>query len=151
MTAWIFQCNPETHWFPAWEAYRNREPIEWWDALRNYQNGVMHQGDPAGIWIAGKGAGLYAAGEIGDPLDVYFDSIPPGEGWNPDDVGKGRWWIRLQRMRWLDQPILRTELKQDPRFRDAEIMTWPRLANAFRTTDAQWCAITSRRTSNDTR
>lgn len=45
---------------------------------------------------------------------------------------------------WLDRPILRSTLKADPRFEDAEILTMPQAANPFMVTSEQWRAITSR-------
>jgi predicted RNA-binding protein with PUA-like domain len=146
MTNWIFQLNPERFSIAASdEADRPRR-----FNVARYRD-QLHPGDGAAIWVSGPRAGVYgfamiAANEAG-ALDIYEDEIQSDSGWlRAEDVGRRLWVVNFRDdARWLDQPILRSILKADPRFEDALILKMPGGGNPFPVTDEQWRAIISRR------
>lgn len=144
---WIFRASPK-HYERIWDDYENRDEITQWDF--KLHDAKMQCGDRAAIWISGPQAGVYALGRIGSERN-YGAPIQAGEGWTPEHDGEFRNWILLDDMRWLDQPILRSALKADPRFASARIIRMPGAANPFLTSDEEWRAITSRRRPNRAR
>jgi predicted RNA-binding protein with PUA-like domain len=61
-----------------------------------------------------------------------------------EDIGKRVWRVDLENGRRLNRPVLKSTLKADPRFADAQILKIPRAANPFPVSDEEWDAICSR-------
>lgn len=115
---WIFTCNPKRWDVRSFlEDGNSLSDIENWSVSRYLDD--MAEGDDAALWVAGEKRGVYAVGVIaGAPHD--------GTGSHTD---------------LSDKPLLAEELKVDPRFADATVITFPRAGNPHRLNDRQWQAI----------
>jgi hypothetical protein len=147
MTNWLFQESPDQ--FDRDRAAGSDEcdrPRRFNVARRRRE---LNAGDNAAIWVSGPKGGVYglatiAANKTGGP-DIYDRDIPPGASWRKGDSARLVPTVNFRDdARWLERPIARSILKEDPRFADAEILKIPAASNPFRLTDEQWQAITSR-------
>jgi predicted RNA-binding protein with PUA-like domain len=141
MTNWIVQSSPKQ--------YNQDHPkfLDYWNMTRYSLKRMRREiqpGDHVAVWISGPDARVVAFAEIGDK-DPEERDLREEDGWLPGDhVGKRRWHWPLVNARWLDQPILKSTLLADPRFKDALIIRAARGGNPFPVTDPQWDAIRSR-------
>ena len=98
-------------------------PDSW--SIGRYRNDIQ-PGDRVVFWLAGKEAGVYALGVVtGEPFhDVVNDDVTDeaGDRWNtfvPIDLT----------FNLMLGPILRSDLKQDPRFQAESILRAPMATN----------------------
>lgn len=135
---WIFTCNPKR--WDVWsflEDGNSLSDIENWSVSRYLDD--MAEGDDAALWVAGEKRGVYAVGVIaGAPHDGTGSDYWVDE----QDGARRREYIPLDLHTDLsDKPLLAEELKVDPRFADATVITFPRAGNPHRLNDRQWQAI----------
>ena len=138
---WVVTCNPK-----RWDIWAFLDEgssvldIEGWSVVQHLQN--LNQGDDIALWVTGADRGIYAIGTIkGEPAGASGD-----EYWVEDtDRRRPRSFVPLRFTTDLTQsPILGSELKGDPRFADATVITFPRGGNPHRLSGLQWEAITDR-------
>lgn len=135
---WILTCNPKRWGFFEYLAKGNKvtDIKEWSVATRLDQ---VTKGDDVALWVTGPKRGVYAVGVVeGSPGLGIGD-----EHWvDPSDVGRQRRFLPIKLTTDLTlNPVLGTELRTDPRFADATVITFPRGANPHRLDDRQWQAI----------
>lgn len=138
MTHWLLQCNPDRYDtdHPDWLAY--------WGMAREDLAAKLHPGDQVVIWKIGKTAGVYATAKVAEG-EPYETEIEPDAGFkHAEDIGKRVWRVDLENGRRLNRPVLKSTLKADPRFADAQILKIPKAANPFPVSDEEWDAICSR-------
>jgi hypothetical protein len=102
----------------------------------------MHIGDWAAVWSAGRDGGIVAVGRV---IGTVFDCLFVDDGyWINPPVGEDLHQVVPLLLTWLPKPIEQAELKLDPDFADALIVTMPGGKNPFRVTDRQRSAIERR-------
>jgi EVE domain len=138
MTNWMVLSNPKQ--------YDQDHPkfLVGWCMTRyslDRRRSEIRPADNAAVCISGPDAGVVAFAEIGDG-EPYEAELREEDGWLPGyHLGQRRWVWPLVNARRLDQPILRSTLLADPRFRDALIIRQPWGHNPFPVTDPEWDAI----------
>ena len=137
---WLFTCNPK-----RWDVWRflgegrSLGEIHNWTFSRRSVTPAL--GDDAALWITGCKRGVYAVGKI----DGHLSPGSGGDYWmNEDDHLAERNFVPLNLCDLSDDPIEGAELKADPRFADATIITFPTGANPHKLNDVQWQAIEDR-------
>ena len=137
MSYWLVQAVPR-RFDPIAERDAGRE-IEKWSIARHVRD--VAAGDPVALWIGGQDApGVYAIGEVtGEPFEDVADDTWKLE----EDQGQLKTFCPIH-LDWLDVPIAREELRADPRFASARILSQPQAGNPFRMVESEWEAITSR-------
>jgi len=137
-TVWLIQCNPKVT--DAVDLRRGGElPTNW---TVNIRVDEIQAGDLVVFWLSGKKAGVYALGEITGPAypgmlnedDILTDDHPNWDTFVPFDL-----YLDL-----FDCPILRADLKADPRFAGESIIVQPWAANAHRVSKPAFQAILER-------
>lgn len=135
---WISTCNPK-----RWDIWgflddgNSLSDIENWSVSRYFVD--MAEDEDAVLWVAGEKRGVYAVGII---AGVPHDGTG-GEYWvDEHDGARRRDYIPLGRHTDVsERPLLAEELKVDPRFADATVITFPRAGNPPRLDDRQWQAM----------
>ena len=97
----------------------------------------LDPGDRAALWVSGANAGVYVLGRV---TGAVFEDVA-GEGWPEQDGGRVMTFASLLLDEYLDVPVYRSELRGDPRFARARILTQPQAGSPFLTTDEEWAAI----------
>jgi hypothetical protein len=111
-----------------------------WTVVR-YRNEIR-PGDRAALWIAGPPAvrGVHAIGRV---TSEPFESIGDGPYWE-DAAERDRprlvAGLAFEHVLFGD-PLLATDLRQDPRFAGASILRIPRGANPHRLREPEWRSI----------
>jgi predicted RNA-binding protein with PUA-like domain len=136
MTYWLFQGNPK--YYRILEALRDLETIPW--RVTRYGS-QMQPGELALIWMAGPEAGLYALGELVNQPTLPQQPIPDRAYWlDTTAIGtKPQVTLRLTH-RFLEHPLRRSDLKQDPLLQDLSVIRQPNCTN-YKVTPAQWQRI----------
>jgi hypothetical protein len=138
---WIVTCNPK-----RWDIWQylaeggTMAEIDAWSVTRYFAE--LQPGDDVALWIAGKDRGVYAVGTItGTPFLATGD-----EHWTDEaDRNRQRRYLPISLGHDLtDAPLLAADLKEDPRFADATVLTFPRAGNPHRLDQRQWQAIADR-------
>jgi predicted RNA-binding protein with PUA-like domain len=142
MAHWLLQGNPQ-RWRMD-DFFREHPPDELttWSITRYV--GDAHEGDDVALWRAGRDAGVIALGQITGP--AYEARGDADEYWQDlEKADQTRWWlpIRLTEV-FLDAPVIREELRHDPRFAQAAILRMPAAGSPFPLGDAEWAAILDR-------
>ncbi|MGO9929687.1 MAG: EVE domain-containing protein [Mycobacterium sp.] len=141
MTNWIVQSSPEQY------DQDHSIFLDYWNMTRyslERRRREIRPGDHVAVWISGRDGGVVAFAEIGDG-EPFPKELREEDGWLPGShLGKRRWHWPLVNARRLDQPILKSTLLADPRFKDALIIKTPFGHNPFPLTDPEWDAIRSR-------
>jgi MoxR-like ATPase len=108
--AWIFQANPPI--YDIDRALRELDHIEW--TVRQNRNRV-HAGDGAHLWRSGPQAGIIAIGHVGtEPANSPPDRSEGRFYLQRDDFEKVEPRVKIVIDRVLDEPLLRSELRDDP-------------------------------------
>jgi len=112
--AWIFQANPD-----RWDFFgAMRRPMPYTeDWAVNQRRDETRVGDRVYLWPSGPKAGIHALATI---------STEPYE--TPDDEF-GKWKVDLTVERVLDEPLLRTDLREDARTADLLVIRQPQGTN----------------------
>jgi len=128
MAYWLFQGNPK--YYRIIDGIRDFTQMPW--LVTRYAK-EMQPGDGVLIWMSGKDAGVYAISELLEPPQL----IP-----SPPDIG---YWLDKSLMgkrpqaiiRFIERPLLRSELKQDPVLKSLVVLRQPNATN-FKVTPAEW-------------
>jgi formylglycine-generating enzyme required for sulfatase activity len=132
---WLFQGNPKS--YRMLDAIRDLEEIFW--SINRYKKDIA-VGDGVLIWVSGKESGIYAFGEVIEPvkkleelpeIDYWIDTSLLDTKRNQDQVR-----IRLT-SKLLEKPLLRKELKQDFILNNLAVIRLNR-GSIFKVTPEEW-------------
>jgi predicted RNA-binding protein with PUA-like domain len=142
MAHWLLQGNPR-RW--RMDEFFRENPVSALDSwpITRYLDEVA-AGDDVALWRAGRDAGVVALGQVtGLP---YEEVGAASDYWEDlEKADRTRWWLPLRLSEaFLDAPITRQELRDDPRFGQAAILRQPQAGNPFPLTDAEWAVILDR-------
>lgn len=140
MKTWLFQANPDRYDIMA--VLKAGELINEWSITHHLHD--VSPGDRAVLWIGGRKApGVYGVGVVtGEPFTAVIDD-PHWRDVEDQVAPMVRCPVRFDTV-LLDEPILKDELKADPRFAGSRIITQPFAGNPFLLTDMEWQAIADR-------
>lgn len=139
MAYWLFQSNPK--YYRILDAIQDLEQMPW---LVNRFANQMSVGDGVLIWISGQDSGIYAMAKI---LEV-----PQGINNFPDED----YWIDQERRikdknltfaiikftnKFVNNPILRTQVKEDEILKELMVIRQPQSTN-YAVTLGQWQRVT---------
>jgi predicted RNA-binding protein with PUA-like domain len=132
MAYWLFQANPK--YSRIFDAIRELEQIHW--LVTRYSREIA-LGDGVLVWIAGKQAGVYAIAQIIAP--AHFVDIPPDiDYWLMPIRARGRIYTPIRfTQKFVEAPLLKTELRHDPLLRRLQVLQAPHNTN-FRVTPEEW-------------
>jgi len=121
MAYWIFQASPEA--YQLVDALASLSDDWVWEVNQHARE--IHPGDGVLIWKAGEEAGVYALAEVVSEPELRTD----------DDV----YWVDKQRgktpslrvqlrilQRFLESPLLRSQVRTDPKMSNLSILRWSR-------------------------
>ena len=121
--AWLFQANPD--YFELDAALASLDSIEW--TVKRYPSTEVHAGDRAYIWRSGSQTGGIVA--VGSIVSEIYDAPPdPAEApyWKSEQFKGVQPRVRIAIDRVLDQPLLRSILREDPVLKDLHVIRAPR-------------------------
>jgi EVE domain len=137
MAHWLVQCNPAK--WRVREFFADGNQLDGWSITRYHDQ--VQAGDDVALWLAGREAGVVALGTVtGGVQDVERDVDPYWARQEDADAVRARMPLRLTEV-FLDAPLTREELRNDPRFAGATILSQPFAGNPFPLTDDQWAAV----------
>jgi len=117
---WLFQANPGQYNLAAELQKSKVGDQDSWTV--NQHRTRIQSGDLVILWQSGDKAGIYAIGEL--------ISAPYRRDWELDKqeilerpYQKAKWWVDLQYLLILDQPVPREIVKADPALQDLTILT----------------------------
>ena len=138
---WIVTCNPNRWGFFDFLAKGNKvTDIESWSVATRFDQ--VAKGDDLALWVTGPKRGVYAVGTVRGP-----PSLDTGdEHWvDPADAAKQRRFLPIKLTTDLtSNPLMGVDLKADPRFAAATVITFPRGGNPHKLDDLQWQVIADR-------
>lgn len=132
MAYWLFQGNPK--YYRVLDGIRDFQEMPW--LVTRYRKDIS-VGDGVLIWKAGTAAGVYAIAEVIAPAEPL------------QEVPDRNYWIDQTRLGYkpcaqikfttklLDNPLLRSDCKQDPILQTLLVIRAPNSTN-FKVTDEQW-------------
>ena len=137
MTHWLVQSNPAK--WRVREFLADGNQLEGWSITR-YRDQIQ-DGDDVALWLAGRDAGVVALGVVtGGVEEVAGDDDPYWTDRADAAAVRTRMPLRLTEV-FLDAPFTREELRHDPRFAGATILSQPFAGNPFLLSDEEWAAI----------
>jgi hypothetical protein len=137
MTHWLVQSNPAK--WRVREFLADGNQLEGWSITR-YRDQIQ-EGDDVALRLAGRDAGVVALGVVtGGVEEVAGDDDRYWTDHADAEAVRTRMPLRLTEV-FLDAPITREELRHDPRFAGATILSQPFAGNPFLLTDEEWAAI----------
>jgi hypothetical protein len=134
---WIFQANPKMYHID--ESLRV-EAEEYWNLRQNSKK--VSVGDRVLIWISGDDAGIYAFGHVKTVPILMPDSATGISYWYDEREGRQprpRVLVRYDRV-WLDRPLRKVFLQNDPDFWDHQIIRFP-VGTNFAVSETEWQAL----------
>jgi len=134
--AWIFQANPQR--YDILNSIADKELIEdVWEVSR-YKDQIR-AGHICLIWMSGKESGIYAVGDITSNPEFMVDSPISTKYWVYDaDKSQARLRVKYKyRLKLVNNPIMRAELKSISELQSMEIFRQPQGTN-FRVTNEEW-------------
>jgi hypothetical protein len=139
---WVFQANEK--YFNLLPALNELDRI-WWIITR-YKPDRYNVGDNVAIWKSGANSGIYALGVI-DGFEVAGRTRPnPIKFWTKlatefdwSFIGKRHATIRITK-RFMNAPILRSDLLTNPCLKEMSIIRSP-IGTNFIVTDDEWDEI----------
>jgi len=137
--AWIFQANPQR--YDILNSIADEELTEdVWEVSR-YKDQIR-VGHACLIWMSGKESGIYAVGDIASNPEFMVDSPQSTKYWIYDaDKSQQRLRVKYKyRLKLVNNPIMRAELKSIPELQNMEIFRQPQGTN-FRVTNEEWGII----------
>jgi hypothetical protein len=136
---WIFQANPQRYDVLNALADENLTDDMW--LVSRYQN-YIHTGDTALIWMSGKEGGIFAIVEITSNPQMLYDSEQSTKYWqNESDQRQMMLRVRIHyKLKLINNPILREELRSNPALEKMEIFRRP-IGTNFKVTKDEWQAI----------
>jgi hypothetical protein len=136
---WIFQANPQRYDVLNSLADENLNEDVW--LVSRYQN-LIHSGHIGLIWMSGKEGGIYSIIDVISDPQMMRDSEQSAKYW-VSDADKGQLLLRVKfrhRLKLINSPISREELKSVPALQNMEIFRRPIETN-FKVTNDEWQAI----------
>jgi len=134
--AWIFQANPQR--YDILNSIADKELTEdVWEVSR-YKDQIR-VGHVCLIWMSGKESGIYAVGDITSNPEFMVDSPQSTKYWVYDaDKSQARLRVKYKyRLKLVNNPIMRAELKSIPELQNMEIFRQPQGTN-FKVTSEEW-------------
>ncbi|MFE7243805.1 hypothetical protein [Streptomyces sp. NPDC057580] len=135
MTAWILTCNLDTFDLEAFR--RDGQELQSWSVGRFRDE--LTAGDTFALWITGAGGGVVARGHLTGPPS---QNPSADEAYWKKDPGT-RWYVPLVVDEWLERPIPRSQIVDDPLFSNSSLRKQPFAANPHRLDAQQWDLITN--------
>jgi len=137
---WMFQANPQR--YDILNALADESDEDTW-LVNQYQN-YIHAGHIAVIWMSGKEGGIYAIGDVISDPEYIYDSETTTKYWMSDkDRGQKRLRVRIKyRLKLINNPVMKEELRNIPNLRNMSIFRQPRGTN-FPVSDAEWKIISN--------
>jgi len=122
MNRWLIQVNPA-----AWDL---RQLAAGGKRIRNFKlsrpSNDMAEGDSVVVWLSGPRGGVVGVGSVRE-IPRHVADFEPDEYWaNPDLGSRPGWQVGLDIPDlFVDQPLQKSELRNDPRFANALILRMP--------------------------
>jgi predicted RNA-binding protein with PUA-like domain len=136
MSYWIFQASPDA--YKLIDALAALSDNWVWEV--NQHASEIHSGDKAMIWKAGEESGVYALAEVTSEPEMRLDEdvhwVDKARGQTPSL----RVTIRIT-ARFLEKPLLRSQLKLDPQLEKLSILRFAQGTN-FPVTETEWAHLT---------
>jgi len=134
---WIFQSNPER--FDILNALEELDEDVW--EVNRYKDKIKAK-DIGIIWMSGKDGGIYAISDVVTNPDYMGESEEVAKFWHSeDDRNQIRLRVKLQyRLKLLNNPMLRHELKNIPQLKNMSIFKQPQGIN-FPVTESEWSIL----------
>ena len=136
---WIFQANPERYDIQNLLAEEDLTEDMW--LVSRYKKQIK-SGDIGLIWISGKEAGIYAVVDVIDDPKEMYDSEKYTKYW-VDEADKHQKKLRVKmmyRLKLINNPVPREELKNTPGLQNLEILKQAQGTN-FRVSEQEWPLI----------
>lgn len=136
---WIFQANPQRYDVLNSLADESLNEDVW--LVSRYQN-LIRPGHIGLIWISGKEGGIYSVIDIISDPQMIRDSEQSAKYWI-SEADKGQLMLRIRfrhRLKLINSPISREELKSVPALQNMEIFRRP-IGTNFKVTNDEWQAI----------
>jgi hypothetical protein len=136
---WIFQSNPQR--YDILNSVADKELTEDVWEVNRYKDQI-HVGDICLIWMSGKESGIYAVGDITSNPEFIVDSPISTKYWvYAEDKSQVRLRVKYKyRLKLVNNPIMREELKNIPELQNMDIFKQPQGTN-FRVTSEEWDII----------
>jgi hypothetical protein len=136
---WIFQANPERYDVLNSLADENLTEDVW--LVSRYQNEI-HSGHIGLIWMSGKEGGIYSVVDVVSNPQMMYDSEQSTKYWT-SETDKRQLMLRIKfrhRLKLINNPITRQELKNIPELENMEIFRRP-IGTNFKVTNDEWQLI----------
>jgi len=136
---WIFQANPERYDILNSLADENLNEDVW--LVSRYQNEI-HSGHIGLIWMSRKEGGIYSVVDIISNPQMMHDSEQSTKYWT-SETDKRQLMLRIKfrhRLKLINNPVTRQELKNIPELETMEIFRRP-IGTNFRVTNNEWQTI----------
>jgi predicted RNA-binding protein with PUA-like domain len=128
---WIFQANPKIYRLA--EALCDLDRIAW---RVNQHTSEIHTGDEVLLWQAGPQAGIYALAVVESEPEKFTDDDPYWRDPSLHRTPKLGTWLRIT-CRFLDRPVLRSDLLKDPALGNLSILKFTQGTN-FPVSPEEW-------------
>lgn len=138
---WIFQTNPER--FDILNAMADEALNEdVWLVNQNKDN--IRKGDIMLIWMSGKEGGIYAVTDVMSNPEYMFDSSESTKYWlSEEDQNKKKLRVKFKyKLKLINNPILKDELKNIPELKNLAIFRQPQGTN-FPVSNKEWEIISN--------
>lgn len=136
---WIFQANPERYDVLNSLADENLTEDVW--LVSRYQNEI-HSRHIGLIWMSGKEGGIYSVVDVISNPQMMYDSEQSTKYWT-SETDKRQLMLRVKfrhRLKLINNPITRQELKNIPELENMEIFRRP-IGTNFKVTNDEWQII----------
>ncbi|KOR36108.1 hypothetical protein AM228_14535 [Planktothricoides sp. SR001] len=135
MAYWLFQGNPK--YYKVTQAIQDFEEMLW--LVTRYGKEIA-VGDEVIIWMAGNDAGIYAIAEIIEPAQ-FRSEVSDRDYWlDKTRIGiKPQAKIRFTK-KFLEKPLLRSTLKEDPLLQKLLVIRAPNSTN-YKMNSEEWQAV----------
>ena len=132
---WIFQANPRR--YDILNALADDFEEDVW-AINQYK-GRIHNGDIGIIWMSGKEGGIYAIADVVSDPEYLVDSEASTKYWTSEaDKSQKRLRVRIRyRLKLINNPIMRDELRNIPELKNTAIFKQPQGTN-FPVSSDEW-------------
>jgi predicted nuclease of restriction endonuclease-like (RecB) superfamily len=133
---WIFQANPQRYDVLGALADETLDEDMW--LVSRYKNEIC-AGDIGLIWMSGKEGGIYSVVDVLSNPQMMYDSEQSTKYWESES-DKRQMMLRIKyrhRLKLINNPITRQELKNIPQLRNMEIFRRP-IGTNFRVTNDEW-------------
>lgn len=125
---WIFQANPERYDILNAMADESLDEDVW---LVNQNKDLIKKGDIMLIWMSGKEGGIYAVTDIMSNPEYMYDSTESSKYWlSEEDQNKKKLRVKYKcKLKLINNPILKEELKNIPELKNLAIFRQPQGTN----------------------